>query len=261
MNATLPRAEWSRARWVGTICVLFLIQLGVLHRWAVVPSLRSAADGRRTAVAWMTDPAGLDWIAGAGWISSPRKVIALEDGAFSRAAERSLPRTSYQLFEWNLTPRWLDNGSGRWLPAAAPGPGVPEGRPDAPGRITAGAAPLPLRTASRLEVDPAGSARLESPADGLPEWRVAEIIGPSRVEALVGPGGQVLSARLRESCGHRPADESALDRARALQFRPLPPIDGASPWDADRLQWVDLRFRWRLVPAGTGSNAVPGAVR
>ena len=86
------------------------IQLGVLHRWAVVPSSRSPADGRRTAVAWMTDPAGLEWIAGAGWISSPRKVIALEDGAFSRAAERSLPRTSYQLFEWNLTPRWLDNG-------------------------------------------------------------------------------------------------------------------------------------------------------
>lgn len=261
MNRNAPRAEWSRTRWTVTIGLLFFLQLGALYRGAVVPPAPETPGGTPTAMAWLTDPTGLEWVATADWISSPRQVVALEDGAFSRAAERSLPRTSYQLFEWDLPPRWLETRAGRWFPTVDPDRDATGVRPENPARILSGAAPLPLRTASRLEIDAAGAERLVDGVDGLPDWRAPEISGPSRVEALVGPGGLVLSVRLRESSGHAPADQAALDRARGLRFRPIPPVDGASPWDADRVQWVDLRFRWRLLPAVPGSNAVPPAVR
>jgi hypothetical protein len=78
----------------------------------------------------------------------------------------------------------------------------------------------------------------------LPSWPYADVIYPSRVQVLVDPSGEVVSAVLlmsdssEKAAGHYDvADQRALEIARTLRFAPAP-----------ELTIGQLIFDWRTVP-------------
>ncbi len=64
-----------------------------------------------------------------------------------------------------------------------------------------------------------------------------DILSPSRVQLLVEPDGNVISAVLLETSGYDHADQQALELARALRFAP-----------ADKLMFGEILFNWHTVP-------------
>lgn len=69
---------------------------------------------------------------------------------------------------------------------------------------------------------------------------VNDVIAPSRVQLLVSPDGNVVSAVLLESSGLDAADEQALGLARALRFAP-----------AKQIAFGEIIFTWHTVPVPT----------
>jgi len=72
-----------------------------------------------------------------------------------------------------------------------------------------------------------------------------DVIAPSKVQALVDAGGNVVSVVLLESSGLAVADNTALELARAARFAP-----------ADNLTIGRLIFNWRTIPM-TATNVNP----
>jgi TonB family protein len=72
----------------------------------------------------------------------------------------------------------------------------------------------------------------------VPPPAVNDVLAPSRVQLLVSPDGNIVSAVLLEASGLDAADQSALALARTLRFAP-----------ADKLAFGEIIFTWHTVPA------------
>ena len=94
---------------------------------------------------------------------------------------------------------------------------------------------LPAATTMQVTGDLANRQRLNQIA--LPAIPSAEIIAPSRVQALVDADGNVASAVLLESSALPAADQRALQLVRELRFAPAP-----------QLMFGEIIFNWRTVP-------------
>jgi hypothetical protein len=114
---------------------------------------------------------------------------------------------------------------------------------------------LPTRSAVRLRGE-LTRRPLVTPL-AVPDWPAADIIAPSKVQVLVNPAGEVVSAILLapdagyETAPHDDlADQRALEIARAARFAP-----------ASRTTLGQIIFTWHTVPvppaAPAGANPAP----
>jgi TonB family protein len=94
---------------------------------------------------------------------------------------------------------------------------------------------VPAATTLQIAGELAGR-RLLSQVE-LPSIAVNDVIPPSKVQALVDPAGNVVSAILLESSTFDAADQRALQLARNLRFAPAP-----------RLMLGEIIFNWHTVP-------------
>ncbi len=80
----------------------------------------------------------------------------------------------------------------------------------------------------------------------LPSLPFNDVLPPGRVQALVDPAGNVISAMLLEPSGLELADTNALAIARTARFA-----------TAEQLTFGELIFNWHTIPAAANSNSAP----
>jgi TonB family protein len=97
---------------------------------------------------------------------------------------------------------------------------------------------LPQNSVWRLAGNLAARKLRHAVAPPVQAWN--DVLPPSRVQLLVDPVGNVLSAVLLDSSGDEAADLTALTLARTLQFVP-----------AARPVFGEMIFNWHTVPAAT----------
>jgi hypothetical protein len=110
-------------------------------------------------------------------------------------------------------------------------------------------APEQFRTQSAFEIrGELADRQLNAPLQ-LPVETNTELLSNSVVQIAVDSAGQVVAARLLAQSGSVDADNTALDKARSLRFRPAP-----SPGPV----WGKAVFEWQTV--GTNNPSPAGAL-
>jgi len=108
-------------------------------------------------------------------------------------------------------------------------------------------------SALRVEGDLA-RRRLLAPLE-LPSWPHPDLLTNTVVQLLVNADGEPVSLTFLSGCGYSPADQYALDQARAARFQSLSgsgPQRLASPMA--HLTWGTMIFEWNTLPI-TATNA------
>jgi len=102
---------------------------------------------------------------------------------------------------------------------------------------------MPQSTTLQITGDLARS-RLLNPVE-LPSLPWTDVLGPTKVQALVDTAGNVASAVVLDTSGDTDADQAALQLARNFRFAPAP-----------RIMFGEITFIWHTVP----TNAIPATV-
>lgn len=161
--------------------------------------------------------------------------------AFSRMAERTIPRAEYKPNEYKEDAVWMKAAPEIRLPQI-PAPQAPH-LPIPPVRLTG------ERTASRL-LPAASWIETRMPGRKLaaplfpPSWTTTDVLRPTVVEVSVTAFGEVISARLVESNGLAVADEAAMELARRARFEALPSGTTLAGDRGDIVGWEWLVFHW-----------------
>ncbi len=179
------------------------------------------------------------------WLPNPRPMI-------SSPPRSSLARTARPAL-MELTPPGKPR-SQQFLPSvAAPAPSAPviprpetgptdltTPRPESP--------PTQVLALTHSEVSFAGALlnRAQVRPIALAPWKGPESLGVSRVEVSINPDGEVVLARVVESCGVKAADLQFLAACRAIRFAPLSKIP-AGP-SSEQLQHGRIVVRWAAPP-------------
>ena len=254
-----PRREprggggWPLRRWLTLIVLVFVVQLALIFAFGErkpiaprvvknVPALKLAVDSG-------------EWLA----LSDPTLFALPNRKGFAGLAWLEPPRVEFHRLEWTEPPRWLP------LPVGELGATFNqfmqtnrfttfqfELKP--PTRFTVPKVPVEPATAKTSTLYIEGDLarrRLLTPMK-LPSWPYADVIAPSKVQALVNAAGNVVSVVLLpsdnplETAGHYDAaDQRALELARAARFAP-----------SSNLTIGRLVFDWHTVtPVAT--NAIP----
>lgn len=245
-----PAAVWGRSRILIATALLAAIQ-GVLFlllsRWPTLPEPRGGPPFTVRLA-----PQSRDIHGAGGWSADPRQFSSnLRDGEASPGTSaRSTPE--YPLFRWEPAPRWLDASPGiLWRPESV---GTP--RRDVPSGVDI-AGPIPVQTIRPLLLKGETSVSLRGDLSPLsldvpqppPTSPVDDILPPTVIELVVGPGGDVIRARLAVGSGNVDADRAALNWARSVRC-----VTGKSqpgPGATDPAQWRagDLIIHWNTRPA------------
>lgn len=222
-----PRA-WTPRRWWTVVVLVFLLHTGMIFFFGEkkprpvrtvsnVPMLQ-LADARAPFVV----------------LSDPTLFALPHANDFATPVWNQPPRDQTNSFRWTEAPRWLALETGQlggtfnqfaqtnpfvaWFPDFKPAPSLSE--PAAPDVVT-----LPQKSTLRLRGELAKRRLLSQ--DALPDWPEPEVIRPSKVQVLVNPAGQVISAILLppdyglELAAHDDqADQAAVAFARAARFAP-----------------------------------------
>lgn len=245
-----PSAVWGRSRILVTTALLAAVQ-GIafltLSRWPTLPNPRAGTEFTVSLDLRPRNPSGDD-----GWLADPRQFSSDLREPTPLRDPASPGGDDYPLFRWESAPRWLEASSGiRWRP-------VPEGqggRERRVGQAIDGPIPGPTQRPPLLKGETSttlrgGLASLAFESITPPPVSAAEDILPSTViELVVGPGGDVIRARLAERCGNTDADRAALTWSRGLRFltgsaQPVPGGVGAAEWRTG-----ELVLHWNTRPA------------
>jgi hypothetical protein len=236
---TRPHGSWSRSRWLTLIALVFAAHVGLIfafgERKQIVP--RSAANVPTLQLADNSD----EWLT----LNDP-SLFALPHGRdFGSAVWLQMRAVKPPSFRWTEPPRWLQLSAdelgrvfNQFMQTNRFSGFQLELKP--PPRLSEPVLPVgpAFAEASTLRVEgDLARCRLLNPMD-LPSWPYADVIAPSRVQALVDAAGNVVSViLLPPGSGLDAADQRALELARAARFAP-----------ASRLTIGQLIFNWRTVP-------------
>lgn len=260
--------------WILSVAGLAAAQAAVLH-WGVsqVPYVRPIPA--RVAQYQLAPGTDLVRIAGVSGLSSPT-LFALPDlNGFSGDAWLNYqPPVPSEPTTEDAAPGWLALDGARlgaslksFTAAVEPSPSrivdLPHVWVD---NFPAGSSPV---MQSRLIVEGEASGRLSGKVPALPKWPAADLVAPTEIQILVNGEGRVLSAVPLEGdysatvpgillpARSLEADRYALEFARNLSFKPLPPASSEPPLEEPRrVQSGRLTFVWATVPVQT-TNAVP----
>lgn len=244
-RSEMPGGAWYGKKLVLLIALAFLIHLGLIcffggqtqivpRRVSHVPRLQLADDGNLMIA-----------------LESPTLFALPNRRDFSSVAWSKVPAVNQPSFQWNESPRWLA------IDTHSPEATFKEFAP-APARfkMAEGIKPPPALTGIPAQLGgamPAGSSLnllgdlahrgLLSTFD-LPSLPYDNVISASRIQVVVDPSGQIVSAVLlpptdsTESADrYDRADQLALVIARHLRFVP-----------ARQLQVGEINFCWQAVP-------------
>lgn len=240
-----PSAVWGRSRILVTTALLATSQ-GILFlslsHW---PTLPTPQVGK--AFTMKLDPRPQGRIATDGWSADPRQFSADLRETMPPRNTGSGGGSEYPLFRWKSSPRWLEASSGiEWRP----GPDGKTRQDRQVGRTIDGPIPGPAirplllkgGTSIALRGDLASLAfETVTPA---PVSTVEDIL-PSTVIALaIGPGGDVILARLVEGCGNADADRAALAWSRGLRFVTGPGRAGTGAGNPAEWRTGELVLHW-----------------
>jgi len=123
--------------------------------------------------------------------------------------------------------------------------------------VMASPTPLPARSAIRLADGLAGRAITSAP--DVPVIRHTDILAATVVEVSVKPSGFVFSATVFSSSGSKMADQTALDLARAIRFKPIAKTDTVLSGAPVTLNWGKIVFQWLTSEMPATNNSVAGA--
>jgi hypothetical protein len=239
------RGRWPLSLWLSLIALVFAAHIVSLYLFgARKPIVPRAVTG---AVTLKLADRSDEFLA----LHDPTLFALPHPGEFEAATWPPAPVTNRPAFGWTEPPRWLPLSTGDLLTVFSQFMRT---------NLLTGL-PLQLRPPVRLSVPPppAGAAlaqestmriegdltqrRLLTPME-LPVWPLADVIAPSKVEALVNEAGDVVFAVLlpsdnsREALSHNStADQRALEFARAARFAPAP-----------RLTMGHMIINWHTVP-------------
>ena len=253
MNASsYPQSAgaWDRSR-ILVATVLLAVAQGVLFlslaRW---PSLPRPHHGEAFSVRLAPQP--LDTRGADSWSADPRQFSSTHhDGVASRNPSNHGTQ-EYPLFRWEAAPRWLGVSSEvLWRPET----GTTPGRSHPLGAEVAGPIPGPTIRPPVLTGETSFSLRGDLAALTLevstppPQSQVDDILPSTVIELVVGPGGDVIRARLAASSGNADADRAALSWVRGLRFATPGTPAGLGAKDPVPSRTGDLVVHWNTRPA------------
>lgn len=248
------RNSWSRARWVVYVLIAFALHLGLIfafgNRKAVAPREVSNAPSVRMATA-RTELQTLD---------DPTLFALPHQRGFAGGSWLQPMPVAYPPFRWTEPPQLLE------LPVAQLGsvflhfvqsnpPPRLELSALAPPEVThvAGAGQptaLKQRSSVRLVGSLAQRRWLNAPAI-LRSWPATDVLTNSVVQVSFDADGQIFRASLvPPGSGSRPADQHALDLARAARFAPIARHSGP-------LTLGTMIFEWHAVPVPDTNAPAP----
>lgn len=231
---------WSRRQWWNAFWILLVAHSILLILFSRMDAPGQPPGDESAAVVWITAPMAQESLSKMSWVSHPLLFAGESDGAFSQVATRQLPRTRYQLMDWNQPTRWLQDGPGRWLPDPPLQPTLAQPfQPRMKLPLESDAAPpLPRREDSAWILDDGLTERLLEAPPSLSSLEGVEIGGATHLDVLVDARGWVLSVRIHRSCGHAFADSQAAEAARTLRFRPDEPSAEIPSWGRVQVLWA-----------------------
>lgn len=263
MTDTVP---WSRQRWLWTIVIVVLLQLAAayilsdfrpIHRRQPPPSARlllitqPLADRQLTSSLATQDPtlfalAGKNNFSGTAWLN-PKPV------------EHHLYRWQDQSFWTEPRIELIGQLPSRLIAQAALPDSISDLKPPPRLQDLFVTNEVPS-TESLLQIQGPLAGRLLSSAADLPAFSLDRPLNKTVIHVAVDAKGKVISARLWESSGLPNADAKALQYAKSMRFRPLPPREEDQSPDFS-LTWSFLIFEWATmdVPSSSSAPATPSS--
>ena len=246
MNIAVDEREgWSRPRWISYVLLAFAAHLGLIFAFGnrqpalpreVIHPPRLQLATQRTELETLLDPT----------------IFALPHPlGFAAASWLELPQIEFAPFRWSEPAQLLTlkaehlgntflnfvqtNAVARLTFESLPPPeATPLGTPEP-------ATTLRQHSIVRVRGDLAQRHWLNAPAI-LQSWPAADLLTNSVVRVLADPDGQVISGvLLPPGSGSKPADDQALELARAARFAPSSPASG-------KLAVGTIVFAWHTVP-------------
>lgn len=229
---------WTPARWLTVITLVFAAQAALIFLFGekkeVVP--RVAMNVPTLTLANNSD----ELLA----LNDPTLFALPHQQDFASATWLKMPGVKQPSFRWTEPPRWLplpadELGAAfaRFMQTNSPGSHSFDFKPVADLSIpTLPVEPAPVQS-STMQIE-GELAQRQLPAEiSLTNWPYAAVLAPCVVQVLVDAAGNVVSTVVLTPSGYDPADQRALEIARALRFTP-----------SSRLAFGRVIFDWRTVP-------------
>ena len=188
------------------------------------------------------------------WVPNPRRFLSPDSSVLPTQGTRNARREQAKP-NWATPPRYLPLEA---IPPSATVPiPTPAGEPihrDAPHPPSPATRPLALQQSGVWVQGPLQSRGFVR-APELRPWTGPEAIGTTRVDISVNADGEILLARVTDSCGVKAADEMALTTLRAARFavEPKKKTNLNDQFNANALVRGTVVVRWN----STISAAVP----
>ncbi len=250
-SVALESHRWERRRWWGLVVLVFIVQLALIFALGDVslPKPGPPAPGFTLRLAG-------DASAEALRLQDPTLFVLPHPQEFPGRTQMAPPRPQFQAFTWSEPTNHLlppadqpaaafnrfvqTNDFSLRLPPASPEP-----------QLTIPNLPALDLTADQSSFQLEGGLahrQLITPFH-LPSWPNSEILTNSVVRIAVDADGIPRSWTLLTGSGYAPADQYALDQAKAARFESLnrgPAGPGAEA--ATDLSWGRIVFQWHTVP-------------
>jgi TonB family protein len=240
-NGTFSGVKWSRKKIFVFIVFMFVAHLGFIFLFGTKknPAPRSPDNVPHFQI--VNDSAGLVALDDPTLFAQPH----IED--FAPAVWRQMPKIEEPTISWGEAPPFLTPDV-EWFGAAF-NSFMTSNRFAKPAlnfkpapQLSAPAVQIESMLPQRSTVQIGGdiSRRPLNEAINAPTLAYNDVIAPSRVQVLVGAGGEVASVALLDSSGYDMADLKALELARRARFAP-----------AKGLAFGEMIFNWHTVPVLT----------
>jgi len=261
--ASMPLA-WSRGRWWGLVLLVTVAQVAAISWLSERKILVSRRPDSPTTFHLIADAPPDSAIAQWLNLEDPTLFALPDPRGFSGPAWMTAPTPSHQSRDWTEPQRWLS------MPLAELGATLaecvrtnavgPRLLPDKPAprlsQVVLSPVPLRAKSAFRIEGDLAGRELL-TPLE-VPSIAHTDILASTVLEVGVSPSGLVFSAVVLGGSGSKTADQTALDLARTVRFKPLARTGPSSGRDRTALTWGRIIFQWHTAEMPASNRPATG---
>ena len=252
-------SRWSRERWLLTVGICFVLQLGLLFLFAERPRSISPPAPLSTTFHLLPKPLTQEQLSASFFASDPTLFSAASQHGFSGAAWLRVPVQKYSFGDTNEATDWLalnPEQLGKNIAA------LTENSSELPTQVAeepiSQIGPLPffvsaetVKTQSALRVEGELAGWKFNLREPLRVWPHTELVTNSVVQVAANLAGEVVSARLLTRCGLADADREALKIARTTRFQ-------IGNGGKKTTTWGKMIFEWiTILPATTNAVAKP----
>src|SRR5258706_396478 len=251
ISAEAEPASWPRRRWLWTLALIFLIQLGLIFALSDRNPIRVLTPRASPTLQLVVNP--------------PPELVALTDPTllalphpqgFAGLAWLKVPKLEFHSYDWTEPTNWLALDPSRLgatfnefietnLFSSLPVPTLPEADLSQP-YFTGVSNP---RIGSTWRIDGALARRRVVSTLQLPSWFNTELLTNTVVQVVVDGRGRIASVPLLlTSSTDKDADDYALQQARSMRFEPIDGESQESSSSLTGLTWGKIIFEWDTIP-------------